>query len=143
VGAACRGWAIKKRAEGHILPWYARESELLFWLVAFLGFAAAVVATAVRRHWQPYGWWLFALLFLAPDLSFAGFAFGKPAGSIVYNLAHTPVLPLLLAVAGVAVGVPLGMEIGLIWLAHIGMDRALGFGLLYPHGSRESHFSRV
>jgi hypothetical protein len=118
---------------------HASMPHLLLRLEGLVMLVAAVILYAA----QPYGWWLFALLFLAPDLSFAGFAFGKLAGSIVYNLAHTPVLPLLLAVAGIVAGAPLGMEIGLIWLAHIGMDRALGFGLLYPHGSRESHFSRV
>jgi hypothetical protein len=44
---------IQERAEGRIPPWYARESELLFWLVAFLGFVVAIATTAVRRCWQP------------------------------------------------------------------------------------------
>ena len=44
---------IQERAEGRIPSWYARESELLFWLVAFLGFVVAIAATAVRRRWQP------------------------------------------------------------------------------------------
>ena len=44
---------IQERAEGRIPPWYARESELLFWLVAFLGLVVAIAATAMRRRWQP------------------------------------------------------------------------------------------
>jgi hypothetical protein len=41
---------IQERAEGAILPWYARDAELLFWLVSFLGFLVAVAGTAFRRQ---------------------------------------------------------------------------------------------
>lgn len=33
--------------------------------------------------------------------------------------------------------------LALIWFAHIGMDRALGYGLKYPSGFRETHLGRI
>jgi hypothetical protein len=37
----------------------------------------------------------------------------------------------------------LGIWIALIWAAHIGMDRMLGFGLKYPTEFKETHLQRV
>ncbi len=104
----------------------------------------ALLAAAVLVYWQRGGaWWLFLLLLLAPDLSFVGFAFGKAAGATVYNLAHTTVLPLLLAGVGLGTGLPMAVDVALVWLAHIGMDRALGFGLRYPAIEGTTHLARL
>jgi hypothetical protein len=104
----------------------------------------ALLAAAVALYWQRGGpWWLFLVLLLAPDLSFVGFAFGKAAGTTAYNVAHTTVLPLLLALVGLGAGLPVAVQVALVWLAHIGMDRTLGFGLLYRDGASRSHFERV
>ncbi|HEY3340829.1 MAG TPA: hypothetical protein VGK81_02380, partial [Anaerolineae bacterium] len=48
---------FQERAEGMISPWYARDSELAFWLLAFVGFLVLAAATAVGH--QP---WLTSLL---------------------------------------------------------------------------------
>jgi len=34
---------------------------------------------------------------------------------------------------------PLGVLLALIWFAHIGADRLLGFGLKYPTEFKDSH----
>jgi hypothetical protein len=31
----------------------------------------------------------------------------------------------------------------LIWIAHIGVDRALGYGLKYPSSFKDTHLQRV
>jgi hypothetical protein len=31
----------------------------------------------------------------------------------------------------------------LIWIAHIGLDRAIGYGLKYPTGFRDTHLGKV
>lgn len=31
----------------------------------------------------------------------------------------------------------------LVWIAHIGMDRTMGYGLKYPTQFKDTHFSRV
>ena len=88
-------------------------------------------------------WWLYAILFLAPDLSFAGYLAGPRIGAIVYNFAHSYLAPTALMTAGFALALPLALAIGTIWLAHIGFDRALGYGLKYAAGFGFTHLGRI
>jgi hypothetical protein len=97
--------------------------------------AAAVVAYA---H-QSVGWWLFAALFLAPDLSMLGYLAGRKAGAALYNAVHSYVLPLACIAWGTFEQAPPVLAVGLILAAHIGFDRALGFGLKYAAGFGVSH----
>jgi hypothetical protein len=88
-------------------------------------------------------WWLFLLLVLAPDLSIAGYAAGVRIGALVYDVAHTYVLPVALSVVGVVTNAEDAVAVGLIWLTHIGVDRAVGYGLKYPTGFKDTHLQRV
>ena len=89
-----------------------------------------------------FSWPAFALLFLAPDLAMLAYLAGPRAGAIAYNLVHTYALALALMLAGFLVGVPAAAAGGLIWIAHIGFDRALGYGLKYPTGFGDTHLGR-
>ncbi|HEY3246865.1 MAG TPA: DUF4260 domain-containing protein [bacterium] len=88
-------------------------------------------------------WLLFFVLSLAPDLSMLGYAAGPRVGASTYNLVHTYALPLILAAYGLWSGNSLVMSLALIWLAHIGADRFLGFGLKYPTKFNDTHLQRV
>jgi Domain of unknown function (DUF4260) len=88
-------------------------------------------------------WWLYALLFLAPDLSFLGYLGGAKIGAIVYNSAHSYLAPLAMMTAGFGFASPLLLSVAMIWLAHIGFDRALGYGLKYPAGFGFTHLGRI
>ena len=88
-------------------------------------------------------WWLFAILFLAPDLSFLAYLAGARAGAIAYNLVHTITGPILLALAGLFVPYESATPVALIWLAHCGIDRALGYGLKYEAGFGFTHLGRI
>lgn len=77
------------------------------------------------------GWWGFAAGLLLPDLAMAGYAANNSVGAASYNLVHTETPPLLLLSAGIAMADSFVSGVGLIWLAHIGMDRMLGYGLKY------------
>ena len=83
------------------------------------------------------------VLFLAPDLAFVVFLLSPKAGAIAYDLMHIEVWPVLLGTLGVLVDERLPIQIALIWLAHIGLDRMLGYGLRYPTAPAESHLDRV
>ena len=85
--------------------------------------------------------WLFLVLALAPDLSMLGYLAGDHVGSRVYNAFHTYVGPIALGVAGVALGIPTASWVALVWAAHIGADRAVGYGLKYPTGFKHTHLS--
>jgi Domain of unknown function (DUF4260) len=88
-------------------------------------------------------WWIYAILFLVPDLSFAAYLAGPRAGAIVYNAAHCYLGPMTLMVAGFSMSSPLVLSIAMIWLAHIGIDRALGYGLKYGAGFGFTHLGRI
>jgi hypothetical protein len=105
---------------------------------------AAVAATAVALYfWAGYPWWLLLVLALAPDLSFVGYAAGPRVGAVVYDAAHTYALSVPLAALGVLADVEVAVQVGLIWTAHIGIDRAVGYGLKYPTRFEDTHLQRV
>jgi Domain of unknown function (DUF4260) len=99
--------------------------------------SAAVLIYARGRH----SWLLFVILFLAPDLSFTGYALGPRRGAVIYNLFHSYILPIALGcamwLAGRSIAIPL------IWTAHIGFDRLLGYGLKYPTGFKDTHLGKL
>jgi hypothetical protein len=112
----------------------------IFLKLESLAILGAAVAVYFRKG---FGGWAFALLLLAPDLAALGYLFGPRAGSLAYNLAHTYALPAALALAGLALGQPLAVQLALIWSAHIAMDRLLGYGLKYPTQFKDTHLARI
>ncbi len=103
-----------------------------------------LLAGAGTLYWRVGGdWKQFAILFLVPDLSFAGYLAGPRLGAAAYNTTHSTLLPLLLAAIGLALNTPLAIQIALIWLAHVGFDRALGYGLKYARGFGFTHLGRI
>src|SRR4051812_46650249 len=92
----------------------------------------AVLAAALLCYGKfGAGWGIFAITFLIPDLSFAGYLGGARAGAIAYNAAHSYIGAVASLVAAVLFPAAVPPAIGLIWCAHIGFDRALGYGLKY------------
>ena len=87
-------------------------------------------------------WMLFLALFLVPDLSFIAYLFGPRVGAFAYNTMHTTVGPIVLALASQVIAVPL-LPIAIIWFAHVGFDRALGYGLKYASGFSDTHLGFI
>jgi hypothetical protein len=104
---------------------------------------ALLVASVVLYFHADFGWVLLLVLFLAPDLSFVGYAFGPRIGAIAYDAVHTEIWPVALGVAGIVGGSDRPTQIALIWLIHIGADRVIGYGLKYPAAFKETHLQRV
>lgn len=104
----------------------------------------AFLALAVAAYWRAGdSWWRFAVLFLAPDLSFAAAAAGAEEGRLAYNVAHAAVIPASLAVLGIVAGWDLGVSVAIIWLAHLAFDRVVGYGLKYSLTKNDTHLDRV
>ena len=110
-----------------------------------LGVEGAAVggAAIVLYLWAGYPWWLLLVLALAPDLSFVGYLGGQRVGAAVYDAAHTYALAVPLAALGVLGDLEVAIQVGLIWTAHIGIDRAVGYGLKYPTRFEDTHLQRV
>ena len=111
-------------------------------LLRLEGLTLFVGMTLLYAVWDG-SWWVYALVFLAPDLSFAAYLAGPRAGAIVYNAAHSYMAPMALMTTGFALSSPLVLSIAMIWLAHIGIDRALGYGLKYSLGFGFTHLGRI
>lgn len=88
-------------------------------------------------------WWLFALALFVPDLAMLGYAGGPRLGAGLYNLAHTTVLPLALGVTAFLTDAALPLQVALIWLAHIGLDRMVGYGLEHPSAFGDTHLGPI
>lgn len=89
------------------------------------------------------GWGLFALLFFAPDLSFAAYLAGPTFGAAIYNSVHSLASALTLLILGATFESPILISLGIIWWAHIGFDRALGYGLKYTEGFHSTHMGPI
>jgi len=89
------------------------------------------------------GWGNFAWFFLTPGLSLLGYLAGPRAGAVCYNVAHSYFGAIVCVIASQLFGAPLLMTAGIIWCAHIGFDRALGYGLKYSNGFGFTHLGRI
>ncbi len=105
--------------------------------------AALLVAAVVLYFHAGYEWWLFLALLLAPDVSGVGYLVNARVGAATYDVGHLDVLPLALGVAGILADNDLCLKLALVWLAHIGMDRAVGYGLKYPTHHKDTPLQRV
>jgi hypothetical protein len=117
LGAARGGPALVLRIEG---------------LAALV--AACVVYSKLGGSW---GW--FAALFLVPDLSMLGYLINTKVGAASYNTAHSTLGGLALAAVGVALGSNAMLLGASIWIAHVGFDRMLGYGLKYASAFGDTH----
>jgi hypothetical protein len=98
----------------------------------------------VVLFWESgYPWWLFLVLWLVPDLSMAGYAANPRTGAFVYNLGHVLVGPAVLLAWGVLAQSDLVTMLGSVWLAHVGGDRALGYGLKHPTSFQDTHLGAI
>lgn len=109
---------------------------------AGVALAALAVAGILGNDWP---WWLWPLAVVLPDLSIAGYALGPRIGAAVYNALHLYATGLIVTFAGVLflAQMPGLVAVGLCWLAHVGIDRALGYGLKAATGFKDTHLGRI
>jgi hypothetical protein len=101
---------------------------------------AAVLAVAAGIY-AVYGasWWWFVGLFLVPDAFMIGYLATPRVGAVVYNVGHTYVTPLVLGGVAFALKASLLGSVALIWTAHIGFARLIGYGLKAPTDFHTTH----
>lgn len=134
--------AVEEKAPSSTLPCrgYIEGAPRVF--LRLESAAVAIVAIlAYRQLGQP--WWLFAALILVPDLSMLGYLAGPRLGACCYNAMHFYLGPSILAGFGIVTGSTLFDSVACIWIAHIGIDRLLGYGLKYPEGFAFTHLGRI
>jgi len=71
-----------------------------------------------------------------------GYAVNVRLGAITCNVVHTNVGPLLLAAYAFGLFHQTSLNISVIWIGHVGLDRMLGYGLKYPTSFKDTHLNR-
>lgn len=90
-----------------------------------------------------WAWWVLILVFFAPDLSFAAYLGGPRLGAGVYNLVHSYGAAVVLIAVALWAGAAGLLTLGVLALAHAGLDRALGYGLKSSEGFTITHLGRI
>lgn len=90
-----------------------------------------------------FGWGNFFWFFLLPDLSLLAYLAGPKVGALIYNAAHSYIGAIACLVSGALLKMPALSCAGVIWCAHIGFDRALGYGLKYASAFRTTHLGLI
>lgn len=105
-------------------------------LAAFV--AGLVVFGALGGPWP-----LAIPLLLVPDVSMVGYLRGPRLGALAYNLVHNWALGLAVLGLGVWSGIDAATMAGAILVAHVGMDRTLGYGLKLSTSFQDTHLGRI
>ncbi|MCV0379630.1 DUF4260 domain-containing protein [Nitratireductor sp.] len=105
--------------------------------------ASLAVLALILYQLSGGNWWLFAMLLFAPDLTMLGYLAGPRVGAWCYNLVHAWPAPVFVYLVGLVLDAPLATHLALILAAHIGADRALGYGLKHESGFRDTHLGRI
>jgi hypothetical protein len=114
----------------------------LHWLLRAEGLALLLASVWAYAHFSP-GWGRFAWLFLLPDIALLAYLISPRVGAFCYNATYSDIGALALLVAGLALPMPALLPLALIWLAHIGFDRALGYGLKSSEGFAYTHLGVI
>lgn len=104
---------------------------------------AVLVASLIGYDWLGFSWLWFVVLILAPDLSMLGYLAGPRIGAVAYNTVHTLLAPAIVAALAWWLQMPLLVAGALLLLAHIAVDRLLGYGLKRSSGFQDTHLGQI
>jgi hypothetical protein len=93
--------------------------------------------------WLGSAWWIFLVLFLCIDITMVGYLFNTTTGAFIYNVGHTFIIPSGFLLYGTFYQQETAIAFALIWLAHIGFDRAMGYGLKMSNGFGHTHLGKI
>ena len=88
-------------------------------------------------------WLLVIPLLLLPDISAVGYLAGPRVGAFTYNVIHNWAPGLVVLALGAWLASPVMTIAGAVLIAHVGMDRAVGYGLKLPSSFQDTHLGRI
>ena len=106
------------------------------------GLAILIAATSLY-FFLGFHWLLFVLLLFAFDVFMVGYLFSSKLGAYVYNIGHSLIMPSILVAIGIITANNILIGLSLLWFAHIGLDRALGYGLKHAKGFSHTHLGII
>lgn len=125
--------------------WYNKlmYTKLIKQIVSLEYLFAAVLVAIFFVSIGKFDWWWLIILFIAFDISMIGYLAGNTMGAFTYNLGHSIIGPTLLAAAYILTSNQIILFITLLWLFHIFVDRALGYGLKHSKGFGHTHLGKI
>lgn len=145
--------ASSKTAHLHLLSHHPRrvfvcytkhmQKTLMKRIISSEYLVAAVLVAVFYVVVGNFAWYWLPILFLVVDISMAGYAVSSRVGALTYNLGHSLIGPALLAIIYIATTNETVLFITLVWLFHIFVDRALGYGLKHVDGFHHTHLGKI
>jgi hypothetical protein len=106
------------------------------------GIAVFIAATVLYFN-SGFGWLWYVLLLFAFDLFMLGYLANPRIGAFVYNFGHSFIGPSFVAVIFLLTDERWLLGLACLWFAHIGIDRALGYGLKLASGFKHTHLGDI
>ncbi|MEP7204890.1 MAG: DUF4260 domain-containing protein [Candidatus Saccharibacteria bacterium] len=90
-----------------------------------------------------FAWYWLPVLFLVFDISAVGYLINAKFGAFLYNVGHSLIGPSLLAIIYIGTTNQFILFVTLVWLFHIFVDRALGYGLKHSTSFNHTHLGPI
>lgn len=97
----------------------------------------------LNQHLLGLSWWVWALLFFAPDISMLGYLVNTRTGAFCYNLFHHKGIAILIIAIGYLMNVEMALAVGILLFAHSSFDRIWGYGLKYEDNFKNTHLGML
>lgn len=105
---------------------------------------AAVLVAVFYIVVGEFPWYWLPITFFIFDISLVGYIINKNYGALLYNIVHSLIGPVLLTIYFIYSGINQALLfVILVWLFHIFVDRALGYGLKHRKGFGHTHLGKI
>lgn len=104
---------------------------------------AAILTAILFVSFAGYDWWWLFIIFPIIDISAFGYLQNTKAGALTYNIGHSLIGPTILIALFVGGLAEWGLFAGIVWLFHLFVDRALGYGLKHSEGFGHTHMGKI
>lgn len=119
------------------------QSKLMKRVVSTEYLVAAILVAVFYITVGNFAWYWLPILFVVFDLSAVGYVFNSKVGALFYNIGHSLIGPTLLVAIYIATTNQSVLFVALLWLFHIFVDRALGYGLKHVAGFEHTHLGPI
>jgi len=120
-----------------------KQSFLMKRLIGTEYLLAAILTAILFVSFAGYEWWWLFLLFPLADISALGYLQNSRVGAATYNIGHSIVGPTIFIALYITNIADWGLFVGMVWLFHIFVDRALGYGLKHTEGFHHTHLGKI
>jgi len=120
-----------------------KQSFLMKRIISTEYLLAAVLTAIFFVSLAGFGWWWLFILFIVVDISAFGYLQSNRAGALTYNIGHSLIGPTTLIGFFVLTGSDALLFAGLVWMFHIFVDRALGYGMKHTEGFHHTHLGKI